>query len=71
MSNRSLLEFNHDYCPRNDAECLRLGRALRAYMRSAQTEDLPSGVDRKHYRHHSSPDPMEGRETPHRVSGPA
>ena len=67
MSNRSLIEFNHDYCPRNDEECLALGRALRAYMRGADTDELPQGVVRKHYRHHSDPDPMEGRVTADRV----
>lgn len=58
MSNRSLLEFNHDHCPRNDAECLELGKALQRYMRAAHTAELPQGVVRKHYRHHSDPDPM-------------
>jgi hypothetical protein len=67
MSNRSLIEFNHDHCPRNDEECLSLGKALRSYMRGADTSELPPGVVRKHYRHHSDPDPMAGRETPDRV----
>jgi len=59
MSNRSLLEFNHDYCPRDDAECLALGRALRDYMRAADVDDLPPGVVRKHYRHHSEVCPVD------------
>lgn len=60
MSNRSLLEFNHDYCPPDDdAACLALGRALRDYMRAADTDALPPGVVRKHYRHHSDPCPIE------------
>ena len=63
MSNRSLLEFNHDYCPRDEASCLALGMALQSYMRGADVDFLPPGVERKHYRHHSQPDPMEGRET--------
>lgn len=67
MSNRTLIELNHDYCPRNDEECLKLGQALRRYMQSADTDELPAGVVRKHYRHHSDQDPMEGRETPDRV----
>lgn len=63
MSNRSLLEFNHDYCPTSDAECLELGASLSAYMRAADIRHLPPGVVRKHYRHHSDPDPM-ARPTP-------
>lgn len=59
MSNRSLLEFSHDYCPGDDAECLALGRALQAYMRAAYPDELPRGVTRKHYRHHSDPCPIE------------
>lgn len=58
MSNRSLIEFNHDYCPTTDEECLMLGRALQQYMRNAEIGFLPAGVIRKHYRHHSDPDPM-------------
>lgn len=64
MSNRSLIEINHDYCPRDDAACLELGRALQAYMRAADVRELPAGVVRKHYRHHSEPDPMKGKITP-------
>lgn len=71
MSNRSLIEFNHDHCPRDDAACLALGRALQSYMRAADTRELPAGVTRKHYRHHSSPDPLAGRETPANVKGAA
>lgn len=56
MSNRSLLEFNHDYCPANDAECLALGKAMQSYMRAADGRELPPGVRRYDYRHHSDPD---------------
>lgn len=59
MSNRSLVELNHDYCPSDDAECLALGQALQAYMRAADPDELPVGVVRKHYRHHSEPCPIE------------
>jgi hypothetical protein len=58
MSNRSLLELNHDYCPRTLADACELGFALRHYMRAADPNELPPGVVRKHYRHHSDPDPM-------------
>ena len=59
MGNRSLIEFNHDYCPRNAEEAQRLGLALMAYMRAADPAELPPGVERKHYRHHSDPCPVE------------
>ena len=59
MSNRTLVEINHDYCPRDEAECLALGRALQAYIRAANREQLPQGVELKHYRHHSEPCPLE------------
>lgn len=66
MSNRSLLEFNHDYCPPNDdAACLALGRALRDYMRAANTAALPPGVVQKHFRHHSEPCPLARIEAPY------
>ena len=64
MSNRSLIELNHDYCPHDDAGYLALGRALAAYMRGGDREELPNGVTFKHMRHHSNPDPMEGRGDP-------
>lgn len=58
MSNRSLLEFNHDYCPHNEAGEAKLGAALRVYMHGADIEYLPPGVIRKHYRHHGEPEPI-------------
>ena len=58
MSNRTLIELNHDYCPRNDADALELGRALMAYMRNANADELPQGVKFRHFRHHTAPDPM-------------
>jgi hypothetical protein len=62
MSNRSLIELNHDYCPRDDAGCLALGRALQAYLRCGDADLLPPGVRFRHYRHYSDPDPMAGRD---------
>ena len=58
VSNRTLVELNHDYCPRDDAACLALGRALQAYMRAADRDELPQGVIWKYYRHHSEPCPV-------------
>jgi hypothetical protein len=58
MSNRTLVELNHDYCPHGPTEEHDYGRALASYMRGADPAFLPPGVIRKHYRHHSDPDPM-------------
>lgn len=65
MSNRSLVELNHDFCPlSDDAKLLAWAKAMQSYMRGADVRELPRGVVRKHYRHHSDPDPMVGRTTP-------
>lgn len=62
MSNRSLLEINHDYTPRDDAALLEWAKAMHQYMRAASPDYLPHGVTRKHYRHHSEPCPVEALE---------
>lgn len=56
MSDRSLLEFNHDFCPMTDVGYYKLGLALANYMRAADERELPPGVVRKHYRHHTQPE---------------
>ncbi|RVT96204.1 hypothetical protein EOD42_13895 [Rhodovarius crocodyli] len=65
MSNRTLIELNHDYCPnpRDDAALLDWARAMVRYMGGADPADLPQGVVRKHFRHHSEPCPMEAGPT--------
>lgn len=63
MSNRTLIEINHDYCPRPDQE-EEFGRRLANYMRSGDRRELPPGVTFKWMRHHSEPDPMKGRGDP-------
>jgi hypothetical protein len=63
MSNRSLLEFNHDYYPREGDEA-KWTAALLAYLRSGEKKHLPRGVTWKDMRHHSEPDPMEGKGDP-------
>lgn len=60
MSNRSLVELDHDYClPDDDAKLLAWARAMRTYMRAADPDQLPDGVVRKHYRHNSDPCPID------------
>ena len=56
MSNRTLVELNHDYCPRED-ELLAWAKAMRDYMTSGNIESLPAGVTLKYFRHHSDPEP--------------
>jgi hypothetical protein len=59
MSNRTLVELNHDYCPRDDdASLLAWAKAMRLYMGSGMKEHLPRGVTFKQIRHHTDPDPM-------------
>lgn len=58
MSNRTLLEFNHDYCPK-DADLLEWAEKLRTYMSSGDKEYLPQGVEWKNMRHHSEPCPLD------------
>lgn len=64
MSNRTLIEINHDYCPSSDKAEAALGEALANYMRCADKILLPPGVTFKHIRHHSEPDPMDGHGDP-------
>ncbi len=65
MSNRTLVELNHDYCPpSNDVELLKWARKMRNYITSGDKDELPKGVTFKHIRHHSYPDPMQGRGDP-------
>lgn len=62
MSNRSLIELNHDFRPLNaDAALLKWARSMRTYIGSGDKRDLPPGVTFKHIRHHSDPDPMAGK----------
>lgn len=59
MSNRTLVELNHDFCPRAGEE-LAWAMALANYMTSGDKAFLPYGVTFKSRRHHSEPDPMQG-----------
>jgi hypothetical protein len=54
MSNRSLVELNHDYAaPADDAELLEWAKMLRTYVRSGDPACLPEGVTWLDTRHHS------------------
>ena len=64
MSNRSLVELNHDHCPGSDRALLVWANKMLNYLRSGDKRDLPDGVTFKHMRHHSGPDPMAGRGDP-------
>ncbi len=59
MSNRTIIELNHDRCPHdNDEELLAWARSMRYYMGNADESYLPDGVTFLHYRHHSQNCPL-------------
>lgn len=60
MSNRTLVELNHDYCPRGGDDLTEWALAMQRYMHSGDKSDLPRGVTFKHLRHYMSADPLEG-----------
>lgn len=65
MSNRTLVELNHDFCPRRNAPALMAwANKIVDYLGSGDPRDLPPGVTFKHMRHHSDPDPMAGKGDP-------
>lgn len=53
MSNRTLVELNHDLCPdfHDDRELLAWAESMAEYMRSGNKDCLPIGVTFKHIRH--------------------
>ena len=57
MSNRTMVEINHDYYPSPGDEQAWLINML-AYMRSINPRNLPDGVTFFNLRHHSDPCPM-------------
>lgn len=60
MSNRSLLEFNHDLGPRYgwpDDKLIRYASLIALYLGSGDKADLPDGVTFVQMRHHSDPAP--------------
>lgn len=64
MSNRTMLEFNHDFAPRRGEELQLWAERLLMYLSSGDPALLPEGVTWFGMRHHSSPcklgDPPRG-----------
>lgn len=58
MSNRSLLEFNHDVVPVGDAETLAWAKQITSYLSTGDRSALPKGVTFFHQRHHSERCPL-------------
>jgi len=58
MSNRTILEINHDHTPHGPAEKERWLNAMIAYLSSGDPKLLPNGVAWFGMRHHSEDCPM-------------
>lgn len=58
MSNRSMLEFNHDYSPHGDDQINEFCAGIRDYLRSGDPKLLPYDVTWFGMRHHSDPCPL-------------
>ena len=56
MSQRTLVELNHDFCPENGIRAEQFGLSLQAFMRSGDPQFLPQGVKIIATRHHSEPE---------------
>ena len=64
MSNRSLIEFNHDLCPQdNDKTLLRWVKCIRNYLTSGNPLTLPYGAKFIAMRHHSEPEFLAAPQT--------
>ena len=60
MSNRTIVEINHDYPIGDDARSILMwALRVRMYLGNAEPGLLPDGVRFLHYRHHSEPLPLE------------
>lgn len=59
MSQRTIIELNHDLCPRdNPAELLAWAMMMRLYMGGADQSMLPNGVTYLYRRHHADESPL-------------
>lgn len=61
MSNRTLVELNHDFFPSNPHDVMEWGQKMKRYMQSGDPRELPDGVTFVHMRHHSKPCPVRGK----------
>lgn len=63
MSNRSLVELNHDIGPNLDdtEDLIWWAKRVARYIRSGDESDLPAGVTLVHRRHHSEPCPVRDK----------
>jgi hypothetical protein len=58
MSNRTMVELNHDYYPDGDVAEKAWLQAMLTYLRSGDSKTLPNGVTFLGMRHHSDPCPL-------------
>lgn len=58
MSNRSMLEFNHDYTPNTLDARIKFANNLCNYLASGNPSDLPEGVAYFGMRHHTEKCPL-------------
>lgn len=58
MSNRTMLEFNHDCTPHGDDELLEWARQIQHYLSSGDPTLLPNGVTWFGMRHHTTDCPL-------------
>lgn len=61
MSNRTLVELNHDFAPslRSDKQLMTWAVAMARYLASGDPDLLPQGVRHLGMRHHSDPCPIQ------------
>lgn len=59
MSNRTLIEINHDCVPFGPDGLLKWAMGISCYVRTGDVSELPGGVTFKHRRHHSESCPIE------------
>lgn len=58
MSNRSMLEFNHDCCPSAPEDKIKFAECIFRFLRGGDAENLPDGVTWFGTRHHSDKCPL-------------
>ena len=58
MSNRTMVEINHDCTPQSDKELLEWAKSFQQYLGSGQPNTLPEGVTWFNMRHHSEECPL-------------